>query len=94
MSSLYLDRDAASGVISRMKQEISEMQASANRITARMNELRDAWQGISAERAQQTYETDYRKMLTTNIPDTMNRFSVFLDHCIAEIYRTDESLGR
>ena len=56
--------------------------------------LSEVWKGSAADRAQMTYETEYKGLLTETIPRTVEEFRQFLGGCVQAIYETDQQLSR
>ena len=93
MSAIYLDQAEAGQCVTMIQTQIGNLQEAASSINSAMLRLSDAWKGASAEKAQTTYETEYRKMLTETIPSTVEELRSFIDGCVQAIFNTDQQLS-
>lgn len=90
---IYLDRAGADACINKINKAIGELQAAATAINSAMDELREPWQGDSANSAQERYNSEYKDVLTKKVPETVDNFKKFIDDCMNEIVRVDQTLG-
>ena len=93
MSAIYLDQASANECIKIIQTQIGNMQEAASSVNSAMLRLSEAWQGASAQKAQTTYETEYRTMLTETIPATVEELRSFIDGCVQAIFNTDLELS-
>ena len=93
MSNVYLDREGADGCVSNINTQIEALITAASAITTEMGNLQEYWQGASADKAQTTYESDYKKMIEEEIPIAVDEFKQFIDGCVQAIYDTDQQLS-
>lgn len=93
MSNVYLDREGADGCVSRINTQIEALITAATTISKEMDSLREFWQGASADKAQTTYESDYKNMIEKEIPESVDEFKQFIDACVQAIYDTDQQLS-
>ena len=93
MSNIYLDREAADSYVSQIQTQIQALRDAAASIDSAMGSLAEAWKGASADKAQTTYDTDYKTMLTETIPTTVEEFKTFMDGCVKAIFDTDAQLS-
>lgn len=93
MSNIYLDREGADGCCSEINTQIQALRDAASAINTAMGNLQEYWQGASADKAQTTYDTDYKTMLTETIPNAVDEFKTFMDQCVQAIFDTDNQLS-
>ncbi len=93
MSNIYLDRAGADGQVSEIQNQIQELREAAASIDKAMVSLQEFWKGSSADKAQTTYESDYKTMLTETIPNAVDEFKQFMDGCVKAIFDTDQQLS-
>lgn len=90
---LYLDKDAADDEVKAINLQITALSDAADAIDQAMGRLAEVWQGTSATKAQDTYATEYRNMLTEKIPETVGELRTFINDCVREISTTDSNLA-
>ena len=93
MSAIYLDQAAAAECVTMIQTQIGNLQEAATSVNTAMLRLAEAWQGASAQKAQDTYECEYRTMLTETIPATVEELRGFIDGCVQAIFNTDLQLS-
>lgn len=93
MSNIYLDRDGADGCVTDINTQIQALRDAAAAIDTAMGNLQEYWQGTSADKAQTTYDSDYKTMLTETIPNAVDEFKQFMDGCVKAIFDTDQQLS-
>lgn len=93
MSNIYLDKAEADSCVKNIERQIAQLQAAANTIDSTMGRLSGAWKGSSADKAQNTYQTEFRTLLTRTIPNATTEFRRFMGDCVRSIYDTDQMLS-
>ncbi|MCL2224531.1 MAG: hypothetical protein FWB96_06150 [Defluviitaleaceae bacterium] len=90
---IYLDFPSASACVKRISAEIPVMRDSAAKISAAMNDLPNHWRGEASDKAQYTYDEQYRTLLTKTVPDAVESFGQFMDHCMQQLIEIDRMLA-
>lgn len=93
MSNIYLDREGADAQVTEVNNQIQALRDAASAIDKAMVSLQEVWKGNAADKAQSTYESDYKTMLTETIPNAVDEFKQFMDGCVKAIYDTDQQLS-
>lgn len=93
MANVYLDREGADGCVSNINTQIEALITAATAISTEMVNLQEYWQGASADKAQTTYDTEYKSMIEKDIPTAVDEFKQFIDGCVQAIYDTDQQLS-
>ena len=93
MSHIYLDKAEADACVKNIERQIEQLQTAANTIDAAMVRLSSAWKGSSADKAQSTYQTEFRTLLTRTIPTATTEFKRFMGDCVRSIFDTDQMLS-
>lgn len=93
MSNIYLDRAGADTCVNQINTQVQELQEAARAIDSAMMNLQEMWKGTSADKAQDTYATEFKQMLTETVPNAVDEFKQFMDSCVKAIYETDQQLS-
>lgn len=93
MSNIYLDRSGADSQVQTIQTQIEALQGAADQINSAMMQLQEVWKGSSADKAQQTYDAEYKTLLTQTIPNTVEEFKNFINGCVQAIFDTDAQLS-
>ncbi len=90
---IYLDRGGAEGCVSKINAQIEALSSAAKAISDEMVNIQEYWKGASADKAQNTYDSDYKSMIEKEIPNAVEEFKKFIDGCVQAISDTDEQLA-
>lgn len=94
MGNLNVDYDGANtNVITPIQSEIEKMEDAAATITKLMGDLASYWSGNSFDKAEQTYQDDYKGFIEVKVPETMEEFKNYIQGCLDKLKETDESLA-
>lgn len=94
MANLYLDKAGAMSVVQRINREIEALKETANNINvAVVQEMPNYWQGVSHDKAESTYDTDYRDFLMNKVPEMVDSLNQFMQQCVDAITDVDNQLA-
>lgn len=75
---IFLDHEGAESCMKDVDTQIQALSEAGNAINQIMMNLRDYWQGSSADMAQSEYESNYQLMLTQQLPEFVTEFNEFM----------------
>ena len=88
-----VERNGIEACIGKIKQAIGELETAASAIDTAMNALPESWEGAAYDKARATYEEQYRKLLTQEVPQAVESFRGYIDNCMQTIIDIDNQLA-
>lgn len=89
-----VDRPGLEKCIKVIDDAIKELSEAASKIERTMtSEIPDYWEGNAHDKAQSTYDQEYRKLLTKTLPEAVTSFKDYIDQCKNTIIEIDEQLS-
>jgi len=92
-SQIFLDKPGVEGVIGKISSAIDGLEEQAKNINDAMTEVEAFWKGNAHDKAQSTYDTEYRQLLTVTIPQEVENFRKFIETCKKAIEDVDNQLS-
>lgn len=90
---IRVDKAGIEGCIKTINQAIGDLNSAAQAINKAMGRLPEYWEGNAYEKARSTYEGEYKKFLTKDVPETVGSFRNYIDQCMKQIIALDEQLS-
>lgn len=91
---LFLDKPNADKVIGDVTTKIGEMEDLAKAIDRLIvNQLPNYWGGVSADKAQTTYNDEYKNFLQVKVPEMVSALRDYMDACVKNITDVDNQLA-
>ena len=88
------DKEGIEQCTNQIKVAINNLIEAANAVDKTMQQLPTYWEGPSYEKANSTYEAEYRPFLTKTVPDSVEKFNQYIEDCKKAIIELDEQMGR
>ena len=79
-----VERNGIEACIGKIKQAIGELETAASAIDTAMNALPESWEGAAYDKARATYEEQYRKLLTQEVPQAVESFRFFYGTAVSD----------
>ena len=79
--------------IGKITEKVGDLETTAGQIDAIVKSLGEHWAGRAYEKTMQTYETDYEKFLTQQVPEMVRQLNEFITGCKNAIKETDDQLS-
>lgn len=80
--------------VSTINSAIEDLKTAASAIDRAMNEIGNSWEGDAYNNAMNTYDSDYKTLLTTTIPESVDSFKTYINNCKDKIIETDQQLAK
>ena len=91
---LFLDKPNADKVIGDVTNRIRDMEDLAKQIDGLIkNQLPNYWGGVSADKAQTTYDEEYKNFLQVKVPEMVSALKDYMDSCVKSITDVDNQLA-
>ena len=90
---IRLERDGVESCIKKITEAIKELDGAAKTVERTMNELPQYWEGSAYDKARETYEADYRTLLTKTVPEAVEKFNEYIQQCEKKIIEIDTMLA-
>ena len=91
---LFLDKENAEKVIGDVNRRIADMQDLAGEIdTLIVSRLPEYWKGVSADKAQDTYASEYKEFLHRKVPEMVTALKDYMQDCVRSIAEVDTQLA-
>ena len=72
---------------------IEQLNAAAAAIDTTMADLPNYWAGAAYETARDTYDTEYKNLLTTTVPQAVEEFGAYIKQCMEKVIELDQQLA-
>lgn len=95
MSDVYVDFEGVETCISQVKTQIENLKNAADGISTTVEtNLGECWRGKSHDKCVSTYESEYKNLLTNQVPDLVKQLEEFIQVCRDRLKEADEELGK
>lgn len=88
-----VERSGIEECIKKINQAAEQLTTAAADIDTTMNELPDYWEGAAYDKARDTYDDEYKDLLTKTVPEAVENFSDYINQCMEKIIEIDEQLA-
>lgn len=88
-----VDRPGIEACINKVNSAIEVLREAASNINSTMDELPEYWEGAAYDNARDTYEQEYKDLLTKTVPTAVESFRDYIQGCMQKIIELDEQLS-
>lgn len=88
-----VERSGIEECIKKINGAIEQLNSAAKEVDNSMNDIANYWEGAAYDNARQTYDEEYRDLLTKTVPEAVGDFKSYIDQCLQKIQELDEQLA-
>lgn len=88
-----VERAGIESCIAKINNAIDQLNQAASTINTTMGEIPSYWEGAAHDKAQATYDEEYRSLLTSTVPTAVENFREYINGCKEKIIELDEMLA-
>ncbi len=88
-----IERSGIEACVSKINTAIESLQEAATDINKSMEEIPNYWEGDAYNKARDTYESEYKTLLTNTVPTAVENFRDYINQCMEKIIELDQQLA-
>lgn len=90
---IKVERDGIDECVRKVNEAIEQLSDAAASIDTAMGNLYYHWAGAAYETAMSTYQEQYKSLLTSTVPQTVESFRDYINDCMVKITELDAQLA-
>lgn len=87
---IRVEKEGIESCISKIRGAIDTLKEAASTIDTTMGELPAYWEGAAYNKAEETYEEQYKTLLTQTVPEFVEDFRSYINTCMQTIIEIDQ----
>ena len=88
-----VERGGIEACMATIKSATEQLETAAKSIDSAMGQLPNSWEGAAYDKAEATYEEQYKTLLTQTVPQAVADFRGYINSCMETIIEIDNQLA-